>query len=58
MNKIIMTLDSIHRQNLILRNLSIGSMKSIMGVIKITNIVRATSLGMRKRRKSFFGKIS
>ena len=55
--KILQTLAYCHSNNIVLRNITTGSMVSQMGVIKLTNILRATTLKKIKKRLSFFGKL-
>ncbi len=56
-NKMLSALAIIHQNRIVLRNLTARSIKNQMGVLKITNIVRATVLRQDRRRHSFFGSL-
>lgn len=43
---------------IILRNLDLNSIKSQMGVLKITNMIHAANFSFQKRRQSFLGSLS
>lgn len=55
--EVVSSLELMHRKGIILRNLTLRSIRNQMGVYKITNIIRAAAFSAKKRRQSFFGNI-